>query len=659
LSIVPSGTGSSTLGINGTISGTGTITGDDQAGIVFSGANNNSIGTLNYTTGFQLANRITVNLTGTNASVTLGTPVTVLNIAPTNNTLDLTAGTLNGSSNLTLGNGAIVSRSAGSLDAAPVFGSTVNVTYNGATAVSPGFEMPANGSVLNNLVIGGTADLTLSSDTTVNNNLTLNSGSLTVSTLKNLKIQNALINNTTAAAVIIESGANLIQVNNVANTGDITVKRNSSLLKRLDYTIWSSPTTNASQFLKTFSPLTLDERFYNYNETTNLYNAVTTPNPPSATEFEKGAGYLIRMPNTADAITPAAYSGIFTGVPNNGTITKTISYLDATHGYNMVGNPYPSTIDAQAFIIDNTANIESSLYFWRKTNDPLDLSPAYAVYNSLGSTATASSAVPNGTIQVGQGFFVKAKSGATAVSFTNTMRLANNANQFFKTKQVVEKDRVWLNLTNTAGAFSQALVGYTTDATQGVDVFDAKYFNDCPTALTSNINNEEYTIQGRTLPFDPSDVVALNFKTNVAGDYTIALDHFDGLFATGQDIFLKDNTTGAETDLKAAAYTFTAAAGVDNARFSLKYQKTLKVDAPAFNENNVSVYKNNGMIYVNSGTVGISNIKVFDIQGRLIAEQKNVKATTAIINNLKATHQVLIVKIACEDNNVVTKKVVN
>jgi hypothetical protein len=490
--------------------------------------------------------------------------------------------------------------------------------------------------------------------------LFVNSGVLTVNS-GNLTVQNEVVNNAAANAIVLENNANLIQgtatiVN--ANVGSITVKRNSAALKRLDYTIWSSPTTNPNQFLKTFSPLTLDERFYNYNETTNLYNAVTAPNLPSATEFKKGTGYLIRMPNTADPITPSTYPGVFTGLPNNGTVTKAVTYLDATHGYNMVGNPYPSALDANAFITANTANIESSLYFWRKINNPLDLSTAYAVYNELGSTATVSSDTPNGTIQVGQGFFVKAKSVAN-VTFTNAMRLGNTTAPFFKTKQLVEKHRLWLNLTNVAGFFSQALIGYATDASNGIDIFDAKYINDSAIALTSNINNEEYTIQGRALPFDPSDVVSLNFKTDAAGDYTIALDHFDGLFATGQAVYLMDNTTGAETDLKTGSYTFTATAGIDNARFSLKYQKTLKVGVPVFNDNSVRVYKNNGLLYVNSGSVAINNIKVFDIQGRLIAEQKNVKATIAIIKNLKATYQVLIVKITGEDNIVVTKKVVN
>jgi predicted outer membrane repeat protein len=484
--------------------------------------------------------------------------------------------------------------------------------------------------------------------------LTLNSGVLTVNS-GNLTVVNELINNAGANAAVFENNANLIQVNAVANTGAITVKRNSNALSRLDYTIWSSPVTNESQFLATFSPLTSTNRFYNYTETTNKYNVILTP---VATPFAPASGYLIRMPNDHPA-SPTIWNGSFSGQPNNGTINKAITYSgSAPFGYNMVGNPYPSTIDADDFITINTSKIENSLYFWRKINNPLDSSTAYAVYNALGSTKTLSSEFPNGTIQVGQGFFVKAKSGATTVSFTNAMRVANNQAQFFKTKQVAQRDRVWLNLTNTAGAFSQALIGYVTDASLGVDMYDAKYFNDSPVALTSIINNEEYTIQGRPA-FDPTDVVAFNFKTDAAGDYTIALDQFDGLFASGQDIYLKDNNTGAEIDLKAGAYTFMAAAGVDNARFSLKYQKTLKVDAPAFNENSVRVHKNNGRLFVNSGTVPISNIKVFDMQGRLIAEQKNVKATTTVINNLKATHQVLIVKIRSEDNSLVTKKVVN
>ncbi len=488
--------------------------------------------------------------------------------------------------------------------------------------------------------------------------LTINPGAtLTVATGINLTVKDVIRNSGT---MTIANNSNLLQDDAFNNSGNIIIKRNNSPLSRLDYSLWSSPVTNANQFLTTFSPETSLNRFYNYNQFSNLYNVVVSP---STTPFAIAAGYLIRMPNTAvTAPTTETYAGVFTGVPNNGVITKTLNYRDVTpadYGYNLLGNPYPSTIDANTFITTNTAKIQPSLYFWRKINAATG--SAYAVYNSLGSTASSSGPVPNGTIQVGQGFFVKAKRQTEIdryfVTFNNLMRTGTASTQFFKTKQLT-KDRLWLNLTTTTGVFSQALIGYIAEGTIGIDDLDSEYINDSPIALTSKITDGEYSIQSRPT-FDPSDVISLNFKTDVAGDYTIALDHFDGTFATGQDVYLMDSKTGIETDLKATAYSFITAAGIDNARFSLKYQKTLKIDAPAFNENSVRVYKNNGTLYVNSGTVAINNIKVFDIQGRLIAEQKNVKATTAAIKDLKATNQVLIVKITGEDANVVSKKVVN
>lgn len=483
--------------------------------------------------------------------------------------------------------------------------------------------------------------------------LTVNAGkSLTINSGTSVTVQNEVINN---GSLVVENNANLIQVLGTTNTntGNIVVNRNSSPLLRLDYTLWSSPV--AGQNLAAFSPLTSQSpsRFYTYDTANNQYSNAFDP---TATNFAAGTGYLIRMPNTADSTTPTAYAGQFTGVPNNGDISFTLS--TAGSGYNLVGNPYPSPITAATLVANNSTVISSTLYFWRKTNG---IGTAYCTYNTAGSVFTTNgntqSVDPTGIIQSGQGFFVQAIAPGSLV-FKNEQRSTNTTGQFFKTKQVAASSRIWLNAINAAGDFSQMAVNYTEGATQGVDAFDGKYINDSPLALTSNINNDEYTIQGRPA-FDASDVVPLNFKTNVAGDYTIAIDHADGLFATGQDVYLVDNTTGTETNLKTNAYTFTATTGTANSRFALKYQKTLKVDAPAFNENSVAVYKNNETLYVNSGVNNISNIKVFDIQGRLIVEQKNVNTNSSAIKNLKASQQVLIVKVTSQDNKVVNKKVVH
>jgi len=128
--------------------------------------------------------------------------------------------------------------------------------------------------------------------------------------------------------------------------------------------------------------------------------------------------------------------------------------------------------------------------------------------------------------------------------------------------------------------------------------------------------------------------------------------------AAAQGVYFVDSKTRIETDLKSGGYNFNAAAGVDNSRFTLKYQKTLKVAAAEFNENSIAVYGQNGSLFIKSSANAISTIRVFDIQGRLLAEQKNVKSTAATISNLK-TNQALIVQVSSEDNQVVTKKVLN
>ena len=482
--------------------------------------------------------------------------------------------------------------------------------------------------------------------------LTLNaSTSLTVNTGFNLTVAGAVANNGT---ITVENNANLIQTaltNTNSGSGTATIKRNSASIQLYDYTLWSSPV--AGQKLKAFSPNTLDTRFYTYNSGTNLYNVVTTP--LTTTNFATATGYLIRADNTLTAATPTTFNGVFTGVPNNGTVPIALNYTDAARSYNLVGNPYPSTINANAFISENTDNIESTLYFWRKTNAASG--SAYATYNPAGGTgtaATATSGTPNGTIQVGQGFFVKAKSAST-LNFKNAMRLSSTSTQFFRTN--TERNRIWLNLTNTSGVFSQMLLSYMAEATQGVDSLDGKYINDSPVALTSIINAEEYTIQGRALPFSTTDTVPLGFKTNAAGNYTIAIDHVDGLFITGQMVLLKDNLLNTVTDLNAGSYSFASAIGTFNSRFEVVYQSTLAVTNPTFTANSVIAFSANGEIRINSGSTIMELVRVYDLQGRLLVEKKQINASeTKIITS--STNQVLLVEITATNGSKITKKII-
>ncbi|RZJ34141.1 MAG: hypothetical protein EOO51_11035 [Flavobacterium sp.] len=453
----------------------------------------------------------------------------------------------------------------------------------------------------------------------------------------------------------LENNANLIQLTEAVNSGNILVKRNSSALLRQDYTLWSSPVDG--QNLLSFSPLTVVSptiRFYTYNTLTNLYNSVSSP---STTPFETGRGYLIRVPNNHPVSTPTIWTGQFSGVPHNGTITDFLADGGSGLRFNAIGNPYPSPISANSFVADNAGKITGALYFWRKTNNAL--SPSYCLWTAGGgfvSNGEAQVFDPQGVIQTGQGFFVEGTGADNAISFKNSQRIGDNAGQFFRFAEA-ERNRIWLNATNSAGAFSQMMVGYIEGATMEVDAdIDGRYINDGAISLTTSISGADYSIEGRPLPFDPNDVVSLNFKAASAGSYSIAMDHKDGLFADGQQVYLRDNLTGNVHDLS-SAYSFTSEAGTFAGRFDLLYQLPLSAGHPELNLNQVVVFNSNGKLHLNSGSLVMERVEVYDIRGRLLAQRNAVNSSTAEIE-IGGAAQVLVVKIFTDDSVVVTRKAI-
>jgi len=519
------------------------------------------------------------------------------------------------------------------------------------TTVSLGSTTTWNGSSWSNglptstssAIISGNYNSSLNGGNITACSLTVTNGIVIISSGNNVSLNGAL--QVLSGSFTLENNANLIQSSTVVNSGNIIVKRNTSPLIRQDYVLWSSPV--AAQQLLAFSPATLTNRFYTYDSATDKYIPVFSP---ATTNFALGTGYLIRVPNTHPT-TPTIWGGQFTGVPNNGTVNLTVA--NAT--YNAIGNPYPSTIDADTFIAAN--GITEALYFWRKTNNSNNSS--YATYTTAGGVCNAGGdtlgLTPSGIIAVGQGFIVKSTS--TNLSFTNAMRVANSNAPFLRVAE--NRNRIWLNLSSTSGAFYQTMVSYMPNATSAIDAtIDGRFLKDTQTALISLIDNEEFAIQGRALPFDPSDVVLLGFKAKVADTYTITLSNFDGLFTNGQAVYLKDKLTNIIHDLKSGSYVFASEAGTFNERFEIVYQNALATHQTSFTENSVVVYKQNQELVINTGTIRMSNVQIYDVTGRLLMTKNKINDSQIKIYT-GTTKEVLLVKITSETEGSVLKKIIN
>jgi uncharacterized delta-60 repeat protein len=489
------------------------------------------------------------------------------------------------------------------------------------------------------------------------NTLTVDSGVFTIASGTSVTVEGAVVNNAAATNFIVENNGNLLQNASAANVGAITVRANSQPLMRLDYTLWSSPV--AGQNLKAFSPNTLSPRFYVYDETATTGNSssnngtyVTVLNETNEATYNFVAtqGYLIRTPNNHPT-TPTVYNGVFTGVPQNGNYSATLSNVNA--GYNLVGNPYPSSIDLNAFFTGNAA-IENTVWFWRKTNGAAG--DGYVTANNLGYTFPGQSAdgATNIGIRSGQGFFVKA-TGAGTVSFTNGMRATNTTSTFFRNATVSETpSRIWLQVANSTEVLASALVGYTSAATLGVDAgFDSKPFG--ASSLVSLIGTEGYAIQGRS-SFEVTDQVALGFEATTAGNYSIAIANKDGVFASGQAIYLQDLAQNITHDFANGAYQFVSEAGTFNNRFKMVYEnETLGIDDVVANQ--AYVYNNNGVLTVASTRNEIKSVVIFDIQGRVLQSASNVNANQWQAQTMAQKNQVLLVQVTTAAGVSTTKTV--
>ncbi|HLF52297.1 GEVED domain-containing protein [Flavobacterium sp.] len=523
--------------------------------------------------------------------------------------------------------------------------------------------------------------------------LTIKSGGiLNVLTDTNITITD-LVDVRTGGTFILKNNASLVQINNVANTvnGTFKMERITQPIYRYDYTYWGSPVTSASNFtLGNLSPGS--SLRYTWTPSVGGGSGNWT-SAAASTAMQSTKGYIVRAPDTfsTNPAVKVPYTANFIGTPNNGDILAPITYgslgaIATDDKWNLISNPYPSAISASAFLslASNSSVIDGTIYFWTHNSPPATGFPDpfygdfvinytandYASWNKLGGVGTAASSlsslgtIPSGFIAAGAAFFVKSLAAPGNATFTNSMRVTDNNNQFFRstnptivnTNNDFEKHRIWLNLTNNSGAFSQILVGYAQGATLGMDRdFDGMRFGGNGVTLYSILPEANLGIQGRPLPFNINDQVPLGYNAAIAGSFSVRIDHIDGLFNT-QNIYLEDQLLQVIHNLKLTPYVFTTGVGNFNNRFVLRYtESTLGTDT--FEVSNTVKVTVHEKVTVHANQL-IKEMLVFDLLGRKIDTYKNIDDTQFILNHLYKTNNVLILKITLENDEVVTEKII-
>ncbi|MFV8391272.1 T9SS sorting signal type C domain-containing protein [Flavobacterium sp. LB2P6] len=552
--------------------------------------------------------------------------------------------------------------------------SVTTTTWNG-TAWSP--SIPSTGDkIVFNGSFSSTADLEVCSCEVTAGNVVINNG-------HTLKVNNEV--KVFGGSLKFENNASLVQTNDAAlNSGNITYMRSNSSTRETDYTYWSSPVSG--QILKNVSIYTPSNFFYSFSAVADDWNQEN-----SANVMAIGLGYIIRGPHYPSTPPPGFYQAPFRGVPNNGALHVTIPSLGRETS-NLIGNPYPSALNADLFLKTNSSVIDGTLYFWTH-NTEIGIgvsnpgtgvyaysSDDYASYNLTGGTATRIgnfvagveqvSNRPNGKIAAGQGFFVTGKVTSGDVIFNNSMRVAGTTSgynsQFFKTTisskttTLIEKNRVWLNLTNSEGAFKQMLVGYVTDATNDYDTaFDGQSFDGNEFVDFYSINDDKnLTIQGRALPFDKNDAIMLGYSSTIEGAFSISIDQVDGILAS-EDVFIEDKMTNSVKNIKEGPYAFLTKAGSFKDRFVLRFtQKTLGIGNVGERDDSVLIFKDKYELKIKSELESIKRIIVFDLFGRKLFDKEAVNSNEFRTSNIALNKQLVVVKVILTNGKVISKKVI-
>jgi len=251
---------------------------------------------------------------------------------------------------------------------------------------------------------------------------------------------------------------------------------------------------------------------------------------------------------------------------NNTPVTIPVSYtssgVSANDGWNLVGNPYPSTIDWNAASGWTKTNINSAIY----TRDNGVAGGQYATWNGVVGTNGGSR-----YIATGQAFWVRSNAAAPVLLANENVKAPGTQTVFFRESAPTDVLRITLSQGSSR---DEAVIHLRPDATSGFDARAdaAKLPNVGLLNLSTRADGLQYLAINSLDRSECLHTVSLSVDNVTAGSYNLSFAGLDS-FDDGAVVTLKDAFTGASVDIgNTSSYVFNVtgdAASYGSARFSL------------------------------------------------------------------------------------------
>lgn len=255
---------------------------------------------------------------------------------------------------------------------------------------------------------------------------------------------------------------------------------------------------------------------------------------------------------------------------NTAAISLPVSFTStgivANDGWNLVGNPFPSTIDWNAVSGWTKANVNASIYI----RDNSVAGGQFATWNGLVGTNGGSR-----YIAMGQAFWVKANAATPVLTANENVKAPGTQTNFFRAATTDNLLRVTLMQGNIR---DEAVIHFRADATNAFDPHA-----DAMKLPNTGFNLSTQVIGGEKLAINSLDQVSCTMPINLVieniavGNYSLT---FDGIssYASSTTMQLNDTFTGASVDLRQSnTYAFSVtnnAASSSATRFTLTIVQT-------------------------------------------------------------------------------------
>jgi hypothetical protein len=401
------------------------------------------------------------------------------------------------------------------------------------------------------------------------------------------------------------------------------------------------------------SPITLSSYWiFKFQNSTNTYANWSAVGQNGT--LLAGQGFTMKGSNAATA----NQNYTFVGKPNSGTITSTVG----ANNLNLCGNPYPSAIDADQFIDDNSSSIVGTLFIWEhyssnSSHNTIQYQGGYATYTKTGGTAPvapsgvsglgSSSKTPKRFIPVGQGFFVKGSATGGTITFNNRQRLfvkeddASSYTMFRAANPTVAADsnpemnnapdsfveepfmKLRVGYNSTDNYHRQTLLGFMNQhATAGID-------NGYDGVSIETLTNDMYFINGTTKLningegfFNVNNIYPIGVKNAISGNVTFVIDGKEN-FSDDQEIYIHDNVTNTYNSIKSQPYQVNLPAGTYDTRFTLRFTngQALGIGDNEVNHGiSVTHAQSNNMITIKNvlQEVSVNSVSLFNLLGQQV-----------------------------------------